>query len=292
MLSGHTIASRRNAGAEALGTTDHLDQSILTSEGIVASILAALAVAVILSWVFGSSQAYVTRKRLILLVVLLATSAFLGQVYIRRQWLRYRREQSMSELVNFVSISHEFDSATEATLSLVQEVELVSRGFRVSAPLPPISRIEDRSQSRKCVRLRKALRTSFADALETYNKLSNVVKGFSEQTELEKYYDMYDISDFDISDALQGYTEGEFEDPDSLRTLKVLAARFHTSRKMLLCCLLALDANGEKPDLLRWTAAVEALQSLNKSTKSAFERLQSILSDEQCKYSFSTKHQS
>lgn len=198
----------------------------------------------------------------------------------------------MSELVNFVSISHEFDSATEATLSLVQEVELVSRGFRVSAPLPPISRIEDRSQSRKCVRLRKALRTSFADALETYNKLSNVVKGFSEQTELEKYYDMYDISDFDISDALQGYTEGEFEDPDSLRTLKVLAARFHTSRKMLLCCLLALDANGEKPDLLRWTAAVEALQSLNKSTKSAFERLQSILSDEQCKYSFSTKHQS
>lgn len=194
----------------------------------------------------------------------------------------------MSELVNFVSISHEFDSATEATLSLVQEVELVSRGFRVSGPLPPISRIEDRTQARKCVRLRKALRSSFADVLETYNKLSNMVKGFSEQTELEKYYDMYDISDFDISDALQGYAEAEFDDLDSLRTLKVLAARFHTSRKMLLCSLLALDANGEKPDLLRWTAAVEALQNLNKATKSAFEKLQSILSEEQCKYLISS----
>lgn len=148
--------------------------------------------------------------------------------------------------------------------------------------MPPISRLEDRNQSRKCVRLRKALKNSFGEVLTKYNQVSSVVKGFSEQTELEKYYDMYDISDFDISDALQGFDEVEFEDPESLRGLKILAARFHTTRKMLLCALLALDASGEGGDLLRWTTAVEALRSLNASTKASYDRVRTILSEQEC----------
>lgn len=152
-----------------------------------------------------------------------------------------------------------------------------------SAPLPPISRLEDRNQARKCVRLRKALKNSFANVLDAYKQMSNLIKGFAEQTELEKYYDMYDINDLDISDALQGFSENEFEDSESLRTLKILAARFHTTRKMLLCAFLALDANGEGPDLLRWTTAVEALRGLNESTKGAYNKLQAVLSEAECK---------
>lgn len=155
--------------------------------------------------------------------------------------------------------------------------------FYSSAPLPPISRLEDRNQARKCVRLRKALKNSFADVLDAYKQMSNLIRGFSEQTELEKYYDMYDINDLDMSDALQGFSETEFEDSESLRTLKILAARFHTTRKMLLCALLALDANGEGSDLLRWTTAVEVLRNLNASTKAAFDKLQNILTEAECK---------
>lgn len=258
-----------------------------------------------------------TKRRLILVLIIAAAAALVGQVFVRRQWLRYRREQSLAEISTFISNSQNFDSATEAALSLVQEVELVSRGYRMSVylpalsscsgfwlrlqlaymmrhtnsfysslPLPPVSRIEERTQSRKCVRLRKALKNSFAGVLQTYNQVSDVVRGFAEQMELEKYYDMYDVSDFDISDSRLGFNESEFEDSESLRTLKILAARFHTTRKMLLCALLALDANGEAKDLLRWTAAVEALQSANVSTKSVFEKLQGILSEEECKPPF------
>lgn len=215
------------------------------------------------------------------LVLLLVASIVVGQVYMRRQWLRYRRDQSLAEMTSFVATSFDFDSATEATLALVQEVELVSRGYRISAPLPPISRLEDKTQTRKCIRLRKALKRSFAEVLETYGKMATLVQGFSDQTELEKYYDMYDVNDFDISDALQGYQEAEFEDLESLRTLKTLAARFFTTRKMLLCAMLALDADGERPDLLRWTAVVEALRNLNKCTQPAYEKLFSILSEEE-----------
>lgn len=136
------------------------------------------------------------------------------------------------------------------------------------------------------MRLRKALNRSFAAVLLTYSQVSDVVGGFSEQTELEKYYDMYDVSDLDISDVRQGYNEAEFDDIESLRTLKILAARFHTTRKMLLCALLALDASGDGSDYLRWTAAVEALRNVNVSTKAAYDKLRVILGEEECESFF------
>ncbi|CRK12646.1 hypothetical protein BN1723_001894 [Verticillium longisporum] len=63
----------------------------------------------------------------------------------------------------------------------------------------------------------------------------------------------------------------------------VAASRFHTMRKMALCALLALDASGDSSDLMRWTTAVEALRALNLSTSSSFERLKTILSEQECK---------
>lgn len=132
LLSGHAIVSYWPLAPSPAGaTTENIPQSLLANEGVIASILGALAVAAILSWASGSASSYVTRKRMVFLLVLVAALAFLGQVYMRRQWLRYRREQSLSEITAFVSNSHDFDSATEATLSLVQEVELVSRGYRM-----------------------------------------------------------------------------------------------------------------------------------------------------------------
>lgn len=133
LLSGHSIlgphqpppdAAEGSAGSEGSGPT-------YSAEGILASVLGALAVAVILSWVLGSAPTYVTRKRFVFLLVLIAVGVVLGQVYMRRQWLRYRREQSLSEVASLVSVSQEFDSASGAALALIQEVELVSRGYRM-----------------------------------------------------------------------------------------------------------------------------------------------------------------
>lgn len=116
-----------------------------------------------------------------------------------------------------------------------------------------------------------------------------MVKGFAEQTDLEKYLDIYEISDFDLSDANRGFDDDEFDDAESLRALKIATSRFHTVRKLFLCSLLALDASGESQDLLRWTAAVEALRGVNGSTKTAYAKLRDILSREECK--MKTAHQ-
>lgn len=102
--------------------------------------------------------------------------------------------------------------------------------------------------------------------------------------DLEKYYDIYDISDIDFSEAMLGYSEVEFEDPDSLRVLKILAARFQTLRRIFFCSLMALDASGEESDLYRWQSAVDEIRALGKITSEAEERLSRILNEEESEF--------
>jgi hypothetical protein len=111
------------------------------------------------------------------------------------------------------------------------------------------------------------------------------LKPFTEEMDLEKYYDIYDISDTDFTEASLGYSDSEFEDPESVRVLKILASRFFMSRKIVLCCLLALDANGGKPDFLRWSTAVDEIQGITSSTSEVEGRLHRILSEEESSYS-------
>ncbi|KFA66304.1 hypothetical protein S40285_01911 [Stachybotrys chlorohalonatus IBT 40285] len=282
LLSAHSMPGQSHPNLDDDASTSMSQGEItLTAAGLVTSVVGALSVAGISSLAVGRAPSYLTWTRMLVLLLLLGGSVIIGRIFVRRQWLQYRRQQSMSELKTFIAGSHDFDRASSAALSLIQEVELVSRGYRLSTPLPPISRLEDRSQLRRCVRLRKALKTSFTYLLGSYKETCNSVQGLSEQTDLEKYYDIYDITDFDISDTLRISDDTEFDDPESLRTLKIVAARFHTTRKMFLCALLAFDANGDDSDLQRWTAAVEALQKLNAATVHAYESLQTVLGEEE-----------
>jgi hypothetical protein len=117
--------------------------------------------------------------------------------------------------------------------------------------------------------------------LPRYNQACTVLKPLAEQMDLEKYYDIYDISDIDYSEAMLGFSETEFEDPESLRALKVLAARFHTTRKIFLCCLLALQADGGKFDFPRWSTALEEISGISGITKESEGRLRLVLKEEE-----------
>lgn len=92
---------------------------------------------------------------------------------------------------------------------------------------------------------------------------------------------IYDVSDVDLSETISGYSETEFDDMESVRVLKILAVRFHTARKIFLCCLMALDAHGGKPDFLRWNTAVDEIHAVGTVTNEAQERLREILTEEE-----------
>lgn len=281
LLSGHSMLGQHVSvqSSKPLTGIDQ-DPTAPSQTGLIITAVGALGIAWFISWLYGGGYTHLTKKRVAVFVVIFAVAGVASQAYIRQQWLKWVREQALAEITTFVSKAQDFDSASSAAVALVQEVELVSRGYRLSAPLPPISRIEDRSQTRRCVRLRKALKRSFGDMISKYDQASTVTKGFSEQLDLERYHDIYDISDLDMSDALQGYSESEFEDMESLRTLKIAASRFHILRKMFLCALLSMEAQGDDTDFLRWTTVVESLRMLNEATTASYQRLGSILGEE------------
>jgi hypothetical protein len=102
-----------------------------TSTGLLVTATAALVVAFVARWVYTGGYAHLTKKRVTFSAVILVAVASVSHVYIRQQWLRYLKNQALTEAAIFVSKSQDFDSASSATLSLIQEVELVSRGYRM-----------------------------------------------------------------------------------------------------------------------------------------------------------------
>lgn len=147
-----------------------------------------------------------------------------------------------------------------------------------STPLPPVSRLEDR-QSRRCVRLRKTIRTALVDSITPFAQACTTLQPLAREVDLEKYYDIYEIGIVD----LQEVNNVESDDPDSLKALKTLFNRLHTTRKILLCCLLALEAEGGKLDIIRWKTAVEEMEVLARITADRGEMIKDILAEEERK---------
>lgn len=132
LLSGHSIAAPQNPLSRPKETPETPQNvAVPTSTGLLATAAAALVVAWVVRWIYSGGYAHLTKKRVSFSALLLVAVAAVSQAYIRQQWLRYLRNQALCEVTTFVSRSQDFDSASSAALSLVQEVELVSRGYRL-----------------------------------------------------------------------------------------------------------------------------------------------------------------
>jgi len=69
--------------------------------------------------------------------------------------------------------------------------------------------------------------------------------------------------------------------------LKILLYRLHTTRRVFLCCLLALDADGGKPDFTRWRTAVDEIERNEAVMKEAEETLKENLVEDEREFSSS-----
>jgi hypothetical protein len=200
---------------------------------------------------------------------------------MRRQWLQYLRQQAVEGASAVVTNLQAFEASTSSALALIQEVELVSRGYRLSSPLPPISRLEEKGQARRCHRLRKSLRAAFAETIPVFRDQCYALKQLIEEDDLEKYLDVYEVNNPDLQEAAQGYSESEFEDAETLKVLRILQYRLSTLRRVYLCSLLALEADGGKPDFSRWSVTVDSMRNLATATGIWSEKINRILSEEE-----------
>ena len=112
------------------------------------------------------------------------------------------------------------------------------------------------------------------------------MKPHAVELDLEKYCDIYEISRMDkqeVEDLLESKVLSA-DDAETLKALKLVSQKMQLARKLFLCGLLALDADGGKSDFTRWTVAIDMMRILSTISADATIRLESILSEEESKY--------
>ncbi len=103
----------------------------ITIVGVAVTASIAFAFAWLIHWTRGNGISAAGKGRMIVFIVIIIVLAIISYAYMRRQWLQYLRQQSLAELSSFVTTAQRLDSAIAGALTLVQEVELVSRGYRM-----------------------------------------------------------------------------------------------------------------------------------------------------------------
>ena len=72
-----------------------------------------------------------SKARFVVVFVVFAVVATASYAYIRRQWLQTLRQQAVENASALVTNLQAFEASTSSALALIQEVELVSRGYRL-----------------------------------------------------------------------------------------------------------------------------------------------------------------
>ena len=109
-----------------------------------------------------------------------------------------------------------------------------------------------------------------------------ITKPFAVGVDLEKYCDIYEISrtDMDLAAEIAGADHTELDDADTLKALKYQLQNLHAVRKLFLCSLLALDADGGKWDFVRWAAATETMDRVSAESRKTALEIEEVLGEE------------
>lgn len=120
--------------------------------------------------------------------------------------------------------------------------------------------------------------------LERYIQSQNKLRPLTDEANLAKYYDIYDIALEDLEAIETTLSQRSMDDQYSLRSLRESFGKLYTVRKSVLCCLLALSADGGGSDIARWSSAVEEMRELAAVTGSSMAKMANILNEEDRKY--------
>jgi hypothetical protein len=103
----------------------------ITLTGAAVTAAFAFSLAWMIHWTRDTGTSATGMGRMAIFLVIVGLLAVVSYAYMRRQWLQYLRQQTLAEISEFIVKGQEFDAAAGGALALVQEVELVSRGYRM-----------------------------------------------------------------------------------------------------------------------------------------------------------------
>lgn len=101
------------------------------TQGAIVTACTSFSIVWLLHWSRSKTGSGVSLKKVGLLLVLVPAVGVLFYVFAKRQWLKYLRHQAVEAAGAFIGNAQGFDHAASASVVFIQEVELVSRGYRM-----------------------------------------------------------------------------------------------------------------------------------------------------------------
>lgn len=249
--------------ADYLAIEEDAQVAALSWTGLFLTASAAFILVWSIHWTRNAAQSTPSIWSLVLTPVVAFTIFSILYVYFRRQWLHWIRRQAVESASTLVASAQNLDAAVSAAINLVQEVELVYRGYGISSPLSPITRIEGKNQTRRCAKLRGALQRVLVALPESYYRAYEETKMLAVEADLEKYYDIYEISRSEMLEAEEFTDMDAIESSeDTLKTFKTGLQKLYLARKLFCCSLLALSADGGTVDFAKWSTATRIMKDL------------------------------
>ncbi|CAG8503237.1 3940_t:CDS:2 [Acaulospora morrowiae] len=220
----------------------------------------------------------------IALILALLASFFLYR-RMRRKVMKNLHNSALHFLETLVYNCQTFDLKVNKALIMIQEIELVSRGYRLSMPLSPISRIEQSSKDRRCNALREAIYNILQEAFTSYCEAIVAMQPEISKINLDIMYNMYNITPCPDTEGDEWNVDDEKE-KYSLEYLKQIFQRMHSKRRECLCHFLALDVMTPGRDSHRrdyeyhWAAVNGHLDEIGVITSEYLNRVNVALASE------------
>lgn len=213
-----------------------------------------LVISVIITWLLQHDvfrDIRYSRLRGTAAVVLFALVTLYLYALARRKALRHVRAQALHVVQSAINRSQKFDIACNRCMGMLQEVELLARGYgNTSTPLPPVSRMSQANMGpRETVFIKRSLMHSIAMATAAYTRCSDVLREFCAPQNLAKIEDVYSALDEEGDLLPDDGDDSEFE--LSLTGLKLAFHRMHSMRRHAFCALLAMEVGRGESHTLR-----------------------------------------
>ncbi|KAG0743543.1 hypothetical protein G6F57_001788 [Rhizopus arrhizus] len=186
-------------------------------------------------------ERYALHRPIPVLTMTCSASASLFYFYRnhRQRSLRHLYGSVLNKMQCLIESSDVFDGKVQHVLITLQEIELVSRGYRLSTPLSSISsRVEQNSSKQgKCVRLRNRLASILRRAFIVHEEGIIDLVDVIDKAHLLGLYEMYNVN------SLASLSAVEAEGCYSLDQLKTLIQVMQLKRRECMVHFLALEAD-------------------------------------------------
>lgn len=252
-------------------------------EGAVVAVAISFAVVWVIHWSTHIRSSSLTSSwvRGCLAVLFVTFGLVLMYIYSLRNASRRTHRSTTNATSGFVDHAHTFDGVTSTSLKLVQEVEIVARGYEITHPLPPVSRLEETSSARQCSSLRLALNESLKAVINQCVDAHYQLQELVDPVDLQQYHEIYDIAMAEFADAVSTFRQRGKEPGVLLSELRFSYVVLLLARKALLCDLLALPSARCRRNSKQWNLVSEILQELLEGFQKATQAMSAILMEEE-----------